>query len=289
MGPAERADILVDFSNVPPGAKIILQNIALTENTEVERQTVGQIMQFTVTDQNGFAPKTLPTELNPTLAGSFPTLQNANKQRTLSLIEATGTNGTIAMYLDGQEYDATISETPELGTTEDWVIANPTISAHPIHLHLVQFQIISRQLFNETAYMSDWTALNGRPPLNHSTVSLPSLTPYLIGEPIPPSASEEGWKDTVVMFSGEVTTIRVRFAQQDGSAFPFDATAAPSYVWHCHLLEHEDNEMMRPYTLSKSTDSTNGVSIEILVIIIVIVVITVAIMVVAWRRNRSKF
>ena len=56
-----------------------------------------------------------------------------------------------------------------------------------------------------------------------------------------------------IVYSRQVTVIRVRFAQQDGSDFPFDATAGPGYVWHCHILEHEDNEMMRPYTLTRIT------------------------------------
>ena len=249
LGPGERADILIDFSTVAPGTKITLENLALTSSSE--KTTVGQVMQFTVSGATGFASKPLPSELNPTLAGAFPTLQNVTKTRTMSLIGSTGANGTLAMYLDGQNWDAPISETPILGSTEDWVIVNPSISAHTIHLHLVQFQVVSRQTFNDTNYLADWTALNGEPPLNHSTVNVQSLTPYLTGQVTPVAANEQGWKDTVVAFAGQVTVIRIRFTQQDGSAFPFDATAGPGYVWHCHLLEHEDNEMMRPYTLVK--------------------------------------
>jgi FtsP/CotA-like multicopper oxidase with cupredoxin domain len=289
MAPAERADILVDFSNVAPGTTIVLQNTALISSSDIEKQTVGQIMQFTVTGANGFVPKTMPTELNPTLSGPFPSLQDVNKQRTLTLIEASEMNETTAMYLDGQEWSAPISEVPELGATEEWVITNPTDSAHPIHLHLVQFQIVGRQTFNDTGYLTDWTALNGQPPLNHSTVNLPSLTPYLTGQPVPPAPNEEGWKDTAVMFAGQVTTIRVRFAQQDGSAFPFDATVGPGYVWHCHLLEHEDNEMMRPYVLTKTTSSTFGLPLEtILIITVVVAVAVIALAIVRWRHFRVR-
>jgi len=71
--------------------------------------------------------------------------------------------------------------------------------------------------------------------------------PYLIGQPKAAAAFEQGWKDTVEVFPGEVTIIRVRFTAQDGSPYPFDPTAGPGYVWHCHILDHEDNEMMRPY------------------------------------------
>ena len=81
----------------------------------------------------------------------------------------------------------------------------------------------------------------------------PILIHYLSNLVVPPQPYEQGWKDTIIVNSGEVVTIRVRFAQQDGSGFPFDATAGPGYVWHCHLLEHEDNEMMRPYKVTSKT------------------------------------
>ncbi len=70
---------------------------------------------------------------------------------------------------------------------------------------------------------------------------------------ISPQPNEQCWKDTITVYPSEVVTIRVRFAQQDGTSFPFDATAGPGYVWHCHLLEHEDNEMMRPYKITQQT------------------------------------
>jgi spore coat protein A, manganese oxidase len=283
MGPAERTDILVDFSNLPAGTKVILQNTAVIGSGE--KATVGQIMQFTVTGAEGVTAKTLPTELNPTLTGSWPTLQNVTKQRTLSLIEAVGTNGTLAMYLDGQSWDEPVSEEPTLGTTEEWTILNPTTSAHTIHLHLVQFQVVNRQTFNDTRYNADWFALNGQPPLNHTTLNLPSLTPYLTGDSVPAAANEQGWKDTVQAFAGQVTVIRVRFAQQDGSSFPFDATSGPVYVWHCHLLEHEDNEMMRPYTLASAASSAPTLPLGTVIVVVAAVVVVAAglVAVAAWR------
>ena len=177
LAPAERADILVDFSNVPAGETVTLQNSALTD-FQAEGETIGQIMQFTVTDETGFTPKPLPSNLNPTLAGDFPSLPTPEKKRILTLTEETGSNGQLALLLDGQKWGAPVSETPVVGTTEDWVIVNPTADAHPIHLHLVQFLIIQRQAFNASAYLSEWKALNGEPPLDHPTMNVPSLDPY---------------------------------------------------------------------------------------------------------------
>ena len=87
-------------------------------------------------------------------------------------------------------------------------------------------------------------------PLMDPTKNLPSLAPYLQGQPKAPLPEEQAWKDTIQMRPGEVTTIRVRFTAQDGSPFPFDPTTGPGYVWHCHILDHEDNEMMRPYLVT---------------------------------------
>jgi FtsP/CotA-like multicopper oxidase with cupredoxin domain len=260
IAPAERADIIVDFSALSSGEKVVLQNSALTTNTAEETQTVGQIMQFTANSQTGSTPFDLthaPNPFNPTLAASsFPTLPKATKQRILTMIELRDQSGNMTeALLDGQTWSAPISEEPQLGTTEEWVIVNPSMDPHPIHLHLIQFQLVQRENFDGEAYMNDWTALNGQPPFSHPTINVPNLNSYLSNLVVPPQPYEQGWKDTIIVNSGEVVTIRVRFAQQDGSNFPFDATAGPGYVWHCHLLEHEDNEMMRPYKVTQKPAS----------------------------------
>jgi spore coat protein A len=269
ISPAERADILVDFSNVAPGEKIILRNSALVPVVPNQDQTVGQIMQFTVTDGEGFAPNSLPSQLNPTLVGDFPSLPEPTNQRWLTVPETVMNGNPMDLFLDGQRWAAPISETPEVGTTEDWVIIN-TFDTHNIHLHLTSFQLVSRQSFNVTAYWADWTALNGMPPFNHTTVNVTSLEPYLLGDPVGPQLNEQCWKDTIIVYSRQITVLRVRFTQQDGSAFPFDATAGPGYVWHCHILEHEDNEMMRPYIVTRTVEPAVP---EILIIVIAVLVI----------------
>jgi spore coat protein A len=272
IAPGERIDILVDFSNVPVGQKIILENYAESSSAGVSSQTTGQIMQFTVTNAKGVSPKTLPVNLNPTLTGDFPNLPSPDKTRILTLTDVQTAGGVMKeLLLDGQLWSAPISEKPQLGSTEDWVIVNPTMNNHPIHVHLIQFQIVQRQAFAFISYMDDWTKLNGNPPLNHPTKNVPSITPYLTGTPTGPTASEQGWKDTVVINSGEEVTLRLRWTEQNGNPFPFDATAGPGYVWHCHLLEHEDNEMMRPYVVvSSSQNLTLEVTIASIVIVAVI-------------------
>lgn len=250
IAPGERIEVLVDFSGIAPQTSITLLNSAKTpfpSGKPADPQTVGQIMKFTVLGEPGFTPKPLPPLLNPTLEGAFPTLTSSGISRILTLQEVMGPEGPQEILLDGQKYMAPISELPKVGTTEDWIIVNPTADTHPIHLHLVQFQIVSRQPFQAKKYQTAWMNLNGMPPLNQPTIPL-SPTPYLQGKPVPPLPHEQAWKDTAQAHTGEVTVLRVRFAPTDGtSSFSFDATEGPGYVWHCHILDHEDNEMMRPY------------------------------------------
>jgi len=290
FSPAERLDILVDFSNVASGEKIILKNNALfnlsSSKFPDQLETVGQIMQFTVTSDKGFEAKSLPSTLNPTLAGDYPNVPTPTKTRILTLGEDISVSPALPMdlYMDGQKWDAPVSETPELGTTEDWVLVN-TFDTHNIHLHLVQFQLVSRQSYNVTSYWDDWIALNGEPPLNRTTINVDSLEPYLIGQPTLPDLSEQSWKDTIIVFSQQITVIRIRFAQQDGKDFPFDATTGPGYVWHCHILEHEDNAMMRPYIITTTAASVTSQQLIITIIALVVIIVGASI---GLRKYRSR-
>jgi spore coat protein A, manganese oxidase len=178
-----------------------------------------------------------------------------------------------------------ISELPREGDTEVWEIVNLTADAHPIHLHLTQFQLINRQNFNVSNYNKIYaTAFPGGgydpmtgmayaqgffipgfgPPLNYNPSVAsgnkyggnPDVTPYLQGAVQLPLAHEQGWKDTVITYPGQVTRIAMRWAPMDLATntpasqlnYPFDPNggAGYGYVWHCHIVDHEDNEMMRP-------------------------------------------
>jgi len=274
FAPGERVEILVDFSGLAPGAKVLLKNTAkenfpagLTPNP----RTVGQLMQFTVTGNPGPTAPTLPAQLNPTLL-TFPTLLAPRVTRILTLVEVLDpvTGVPLELLLDGQRWDSPVTELVTVGDTEEWWVINPTADSHPIHLHLVQFQLISRQKIDVKTYYPDWVALNGQePPFIAATKNLNPYN-YLKSTAKGPDLSEMGWKDTVMMHPGELTIIRMRFAPVEapvsGPDAPvpgtnpystFDPTAPHGplpvvygYVWHCHILDHEDNEMMRPLQLT---------------------------------------
>jgi spore coat protein A len=157
----------------------------------------------------------LPASLRPPLRLDPAT---AVQTRRLTLDERMDdVQRSMGMLLNNTPWHMPITEKPILGTTEIWEFVNLTDDSHPIHLHLVRFQILDRQRFDTFEFMSKGTM-------------------RFTGPAQPPEAHESGWKDTVRADPAMVTRIIV----------PFEGYAG-RYVWHCHTLEHEDNEMMRPY------------------------------------------
>ena len=268
IAPGERYDVLVDFSGLPAGTKVTMLNSAkapFPNGAPSAGYSTGQMMQFTVTGTVAPAVDPLP----PILNAGFPSLNpgDVTNRRILTLTEVMGAGGPLEILLDGQKWSNPVSELPVAGSTEEWVIVNPTADTHPIHLHLVQFQVVSRQKFDVAGYMTEWSALNMgistntmdpmQPPYSSEPEDVEDLAEYLLSNPKPAGKWEQGWKDTVQMNPGEVTIIRMKFApiaDLDGEGlYPFDPTEGPGYVWHCHILDHEDNEMMRPYVVVAAT------------------------------------
>ncbi|PLS07104.1 multicopper oxidase family protein [Neobacillus cucumis] len=213
LAPAERVDVIVDFSN-HKGKNIILTNDARAPfpNGDAPDFDLTQIMQFRVKSKLSKPDKSkIPAKLS-CLERLDP--KDAVFVRKNTLVETKDEFGRLKLLLNNMDWDKPpITETPQNGTIEIWELYNTTLDTHPIHLHLVTFQILSRAKFSGN----------------------PTGNPY-IGQPLPLDPSESGWKDTVRANPGEVTRIIARFG-------PFTGI----YPWHCHILEHEDHEMMRPF------------------------------------------
>jgi len=165
-----------------------------------------------------------------------------------------------------------LTELPAVGATEVWQIINLSGGSHPMHIQLIQFQVLNRQEFELEKYRNEYASqfpggeyigASGSPlPYNvpnedGAIGGNPAVSRYLEGEVIPPAANEAGWKDTVFAPSGVVTRLVARWtplevpvnAVKPGqNLYSFDPTVGPGYVWHCHIIDHEDNEMMRPYS-----------------------------------------
>jgi spore coat protein A len=224
LGPAERADLIVDFTGLE-GKSVTLSNNGAApfpgwEMMAMHHAPLYELMQFRVTLSIAGSPKSRTTPLS----SSFSRLDSSASivTRDFVLSEQLDSEGrSLGVRINNKGYDDPVTEVVKLGTTEKWRFINTTDDAHPMHLHLVQFQILERQGFNPAAL------LNGRI--------------ELVGIPRPPSPNEAGWKDTAIVNPRDVLTIVVRFESFTGR-----------YVFHCHMLEHEDNDMMRPYEVVDS-------------------------------------
>jgi spore coat protein A len=229
LAPAERADVIVDFRGAR-ASTIRLLNDAPSPypngKIEPDPNTTANVMQFRVNKPLS-RPDTwrIPGKLR-TIA---PLLEQGARVRYMAFREYKDANDEpIAVLLNARKWDAPITIKPLLGDTEIWHLINPTDDAHPIHLHLVKFQALDRQPFNKDAYLQAWGAQ--RPGEGPDPIP---VEPYLRDERSAPPPSERGWKDTVRVDPSEVVRIIMRFDGYVGK-----------YPWHCHVLEHEDNEMM---------------------------------------------
>jgi FtsP/CotA-like multicopper oxidase with cupredoxin domain len=242
MGLAERADVIVDFTNVPVG-NYVLGNVGPDEPfgggdpdddfTRSDPDSTGQVLQFRVVPAVGVDESTPPQFLE--LPAITP-LPGETVTRPLALIESMGmghdaegndVEGPVEALL-GEVIDDVpeerlwmdpVSENPAVGATEVWEFYNTTGDAHPMHVHEVVFEVVNREALKTG---------------DEDEVIEPI---QLTGDITLPEPWESGFKDTVIAYPAQVTRVRARFATPG------------QFVWHCHIVEHEDNEMMRPYRI----------------------------------------
>ncbi|MGG4489909.1 multicopper oxidase family protein [Metabacillus idriensis] len=216
LAPAERADIIVDFTNLE-GRKVILQNHAKAPfpSGDMPDPNAAAIMEFRVS----LPLSAIDTSAIPAYLGPYTAFKEncVSSMRFLTLDDKLDRYGRELMLLDNKTWDDPISEKPKLGTIEIWHLINLTADTHPIHIHLVDFQILDRRPFDTEKFKKE------------------KVISYT-GFSIPPEPQERGWKDTVRANPDQVTRIIMKFESYTGL-----------YVWHCHMLEHEDYEMMRPF------------------------------------------
>jgi spore coat protein A len=279
LAPAERADIIIDFSHVPAGSRLILysdtpapfpmgddRNDYFTGN-EDQREFGGApstkpgmgpntrtLMQFRVVSRTGAQdPESMNLLERLALSGGddprhlLPKIHKLEEKKAVRvrdltlnedfdefgrLIQMLGTNESNRTDISGQPffgrgYMDPATETVQRGSTEVWRIFNLTGDTHPMHFHLVNVQVLSRQPFDAGNYDG---------------------TPVFTGPTRLPDHNEDGWKETVHMHPGECTTVIMKF---DLPKVPYHVPESPrtgghEYVWHCHILEHEEHDMMRP-------------------------------------------
>lgn len=209
--PGERYDVVVDFSSYPTGTEIILENSAPAPYPGFSGVgVIPNVMKFIVQATAGYMA-TLPDTL-ATIEDLLPA--NADEERVFELVTMAsppcGGHSQPMWTINGLMWDD-ISEFPVYGSTEIWTWHNQSGISHPMHMHLVSFQVLDRQVINEVTGIPE-------------------------GPLLPPGASEKGWKDTAHCPPGFRTRVIARFDGYTGI-----------YPYHCHILEHEDHEMMRQF------------------------------------------
>jgi bilirubin oxidase len=224
LGPAERADVIVDFTNVPAGSEIVLRNVGPDEPfgggmpgvdfPPADPQTTGQVMRLRVVASRHVDTSTPPARLKlprpPALGAESVTRPLSLNEVDSEVLADVGPRAALLGTVNGAprplEWRDPITEHPRAGATEVWEFHNFTADAHPMHIHERQFRVVGRR-------------------------------PLAGGPSRPPEPGERGYKDTVIAYPGEITSVKARFGTPG------------RFVWHCHIVEHEDNEMMRPYQI----------------------------------------
>lgn len=315
IGPGERYDVIIDFTGVPSGTTFLLRNNAsapFPNGDPVLPGLTDRIMQFVVNGNMiaqtgegvGTDKSALPADVRPSnpmvkltdFAGALAANVVPDVKRQIILNEVATSAGPAQVLFNNSHFDTNTpiigaplefggpTETPLEGSTELIQIINTTVDGHPIHIHLTQWQLVSRQTFDDVGYMAAYAAAwasRGAPefpvglgypggagspndynvPNDDGAVGgNPAITPFLTGLVQPADPQERLWKDDVRSIPGEVATYIVRYAPTNTPIdapvsqllYTFDPSVGPGYVWHCHIIDHEDMDMMRPLIIRPS-------------------------------------
>lgn len=271
LGPAERADVVIDFSGLRPGTKVVMVDTVLPVGVVSPTRPLGDCMQFRVsaTPVSAGSPTfpgapVLPgwSETGPTPrpgAGPWP-------RSKVTLEEVMGRGGKPIMAvvngapfmrraggIPGQPASGTMTHEPDApftteivanGSTVEWLYLNLTADSHPFHTHLAHFEVVDRTPFDAAGYMMALGAARAARPPGERLDPKDYPVPVTLGPPVPAPPQERGPKDTVIANPGEITRIRLRVELPTAGARA--GRTELRYVYHCHILEHEENEMMRP-------------------------------------------
>jgi len=224
LGPAERADIIIDFSLLPIGATIDLLNTARSpfynNGSVLHNRHLRVVMRFIIEPLTSNDPYPVLRALKPL---RILTLNEVSRNFTIEFNEERINRGDyteVRLTLNKLAYMDPITEIVQRGSVVLWNLINLTPVTHPMHFHLVPLQILDRRPFNVSHY------------LNTSEL-------IFTGELMAHDINEYGWRDTVKTYPRQVTRILIHYSSQ----------FVGEYIYHCHILEHEDNDMMRPFVI----------------------------------------
>ncbi|KAG6486216.1 hypothetical protein ZIOFF_054786 [Zingiber officinale] len=246
LAPSEIADVVIDFAESSADA-VVLGNDAPYPYPSGDPTDAlnGQVLKFLIRGGKGESdPSRVPALLAPELPA--PQVAHVAVRRYIAMYEyVSSEDEPTHLYLNAQPYDAPATETPAEGSSEVWNVINLTEDNHPLHVHLASFVVLEQRELQG----KDAEELRQCMQKKNDAEACGAEEMAARGQQRAVPAHEQGWKNVFKMMPSAVTRVLVRFAPLEGGAYSFDPTAEPGYVYHCHILDHEDNEMMRPLKL----------------------------------------
>ncbi|XP_055809578.1 multicopper oxidase LPR1-like [Solanum dulcamara] len=239
LAPSEIANVIVDFSKSKSNSAILANDAAYPyPSGDPVNEENSKVMKFIIDPHHEVLTGHIPQKLIKYMS---PDISKASNTRYIAFYEyASDIGEPTHLYINGNSFEAPVTETPRVGTSEIWNIINLTQDNHPLHIHLGLFVVLEQsELVNIEEFKACMMKLNDAIKCKINNYSHGKRTEVLL--------HEKGWKNVYKMLPGYVTKIFVKFSFiHSNESYPFDATAEPGYVYHCHILDHEDNVMIRP-------------------------------------------
>jgi spore coat protein A len=252
IAPGERFDVIMDFTGIPLGSEVMMTNDANTPYPDGDDTLVTDLMKININTPvpaNDPDNTVLPADLKLPKIPRLKASRNLAPRDVVLKENTDEEDNPIEVLLNGYHFMDPATDFIKADTTETWQWINLTIDAHPMHPHLVASQVVNRQKFDVVTYTADWNAYltSGRTSLK------PDVANYLLGPTIPPNPEEMGNKDTMKAPPGYVTRTIAKFTLPTTSQLDYDGKTKSfgNWVYHCHILEHEENDMMRPFVVVK--------------------------------------
>ncbi|KAJ1425426.1 Multicopper oxidase, type 2 [Sesbania bispinosa] len=244
MGPSEITNIIVDFSESTTDSAILANDAPYPyPSGNPVNEANNKVMKFIILPHQEVDRSQIPKKL---LEYPSADLSNVSSTRYIAMYEyMSNTSQPTHLYLNGKPFEAPVTETPKEGSTELWYVINLTGDNHPLHIHLALFKVLDQtELMNLGEFKSCMMRIGDAVKCH--------MEKYARGKKVEVLAHEKGWKNVFKIMPGYVTKIAVRFSYIHTNAhYSFDATVEHGYLYHCHMLDHEDNEMMRPLKVIK--------------------------------------
>ncbi|XVF85332.1 hypothetical protein PTKIN_Ptkin17bG0109300 [Pterospermum kingtungense] len=244
LAPSEIADVVVDFSKSKTDEAVLANDAPYPfPSGDPVNESNGKVMKFIIKKKREVDTWRVPKNLIKYPSSNLSTVSHT---RYITMYEYTSdVDEPTHLYINGKPYEAPVTETPKEGTSEIWNVINLTKDNHPMHIHLGLFTVLDQtELVKEEEFKECMSKMNDAIKCQ--------VSKYARGKKKEVAAHEKGWKNVYKMMPGYVTKILVRFSYiHSNTSYSFDPTGMPGYVYHCHILDHEDNAMMRPIKVIK--------------------------------------